>query len=74
MKPVALVADALKDVTRHGDIVLDPFLGSGSTLIAAEQTGRRCFGIELDPRYVDVAASVQLLGRPWAEETLTTRP
>ena len=52
--PVALLADALLDLTQRGEIVLDPFLGSGSTLIAAEQTGRRCFGIELDPRYVDL--------------------
>jgi DNA modification methylase len=55
VKPVALIADAIRDCTRRGDIVLDPFLGSGSTLIAAEKTGRRGFGIELDPRYVDTA-------------------
>ena len=54
VKPVALVADAIKDCTHQGDIVLDCFLGSGSTLIAAEKTGRRCYGIELEPRYVDV--------------------
>jgi DNA modification methylase len=41
-------------MTERGDIVLDPFLGSGSTLIAAEKTGRRCRGVELDPLYVDV--------------------
>lgn len=55
VKPVALVADAIKDVSRHKEIVLDPFLGSGTTLIAAEKTGRCGRGIELDPRYVDVA-------------------
>lgn len=55
VKPVALVADAIKDVTRPGDIVLDTFLGSGTTLIAAERTGRRCRAIEIDPRYVDIA-------------------
>jgi adenine-specific DNA methylase len=45
---------ALLDVTDRGDIVIDPFLGSGSTLIAAENTGRVCRGVELDPLYVDV--------------------
>jgi DNA modification methylase len=53
VKPVALVADAIMDCTSRRDIVLDPFLGSGSTVIAAERTGRVCFGIELDARYVD---------------------
>jgi DNA modification methylase len=43
--------------TAPGDVVLDPFLGSGSTLIACEQIGRRCFGVELDPAYTDVAIS-----------------
>jgi DNA modification methylase len=54
VKPVAMLEDALLDMTERGDIVLDPFLGSGSTLMAAEKTGRRCRGLELDPRYVDV--------------------
>jgi DNA modification methylase len=54
VKPVALVADALLDCSARGDIVLDSFLGSGSTLIAAERVGRICFGIEIDPLYVDV--------------------
>ena len=55
VKPVAMVADALLDSSARGDIVLDAFLGSGSTLIAAERTGRCCYGIELDPIYVDTA-------------------
>jgi DNA modification methylase len=54
VKPVQLVADALLDCSRRGEIVLDPFLGSGTTLIAAQRTGRMCHGLELDPRYVDV--------------------
>jgi DNA modification methylase len=53
-KPVRLVADALFDTTRRGDVVIDPFLGSGTTLIAAEKTDRVCFGLELDPIYVDL--------------------
>jgi len=55
VKPIALVADAILDVTAPGEIVLDPFLGSGTTLLAAERTGRRGYGIELDPQYVDLA-------------------
>lgn len=55
VKPVALVADALKDVSSRGDLVLDAFLGSGTTLIAAEKTGRCCCGLEIDPLYVDTA-------------------
>jgi DNA modification methylase len=54
VKPTAMLADALIDLTNRGDIVLDPFLGSGSTLMAAENTGRVCCGIELDPLYIDV--------------------
>lgn len=63
VKPTGLVADAIEDVTRRGDLVLDLFLGSGTTLIAAERTGRHCRGIEFDPAYVDVA-----LAR-WTERT-----
>lgn len=55
VKPVALVADAILDCSSRGDIVLDPFLGSGTTVMAAERTGRICYGIELDPAYVDTA-------------------
>jgi DNA modification methylase len=54
-KPVAMVADAIMDVSARGDIVLDSFLGSGTTVIAAERTGRRCYGIEIDPLFVDTA-------------------
>lgn len=54
VKPVAMIVDAIKDVSRHGGIVLDPFGGSGSTLIAAEKTGRRARLIEYEPRYCDV--------------------
>jgi DNA modification methylase len=53
VKPVAMVADAILDCSARGEIVLDAFLGSGTTLIAAERTGRRCYGLELDPGYVD---------------------
>ena len=53
VKPVALVADAIKDCSRRNGLILDPFLGSGTTVIAAELTGRRAAGFELDPRYVD---------------------
>jgi DNA modification methylase len=49
-----MLEDALLDLTNRGDIVIDPFLGSGSTLIAAEATGRVCRGVEIDPLYVDV--------------------
>lgn len=53
-KNVAMIADALMDVSSRGDVVLDPFLGSGSTVIAAERVGRIAYGLELDPRYVDL--------------------
>lgn len=55
VKPVAMIADALLDCSVRGDLVLDPFLGSGSTLIAAERVGRVCYAMELDPLYVDTA-------------------
>jgi DNA modification methylase len=65
VKPIALVADAIRDVSRPGEIVLDAFMGSGTTLLAAERTGRLGYGLELEPRYVDVAV------RRW--EALTKR-
>jgi DNA modification methylase len=55
VKPTAMVADAIQDVTKRGDLVLDIFLGSGTSLIASERTGRRFRGIDIDPAYVDVA-------------------
>ena len=55
VKPVGLVADAIRDVTDRGDLVLDAFLGSGTSLIAAERTGRPFRGLDIDPAYVDVA-------------------
>ena len=65
VKPVALVADSIKDCSNRGDLILDPFLGSGTTVIAAEKTGRICCGIEIDPKYVD------LIVRRW--QTFTRR-
>ena len=54
MKTVALVADALRDCSKRGEIVLDPFGGSGTTMIAAERCGRAARSIEIDPIYCDV--------------------
>jgi DNA modification methylase len=54
-KPVSLIADAILDCTQRNDIVLDPYLGSGTTLLAAERTGRRCHAVEIEGRYVDTA-------------------
>ena len=55
VKPVELIKDAILDASNRGGVVLDTFLGSGSTLIAAEKTGRICYGVELEPKYVDTA-------------------
>lgn len=63
VKPVALMADAIRDVSMPGEIVLDAFMGSGTTILAAERAKRRAYGMEIDPGYVDVAI------RRW--ETLT---
>lgn len=54
VKPAAMIADAILDCSKRNDIVLDSFLGSGTTIIAAEKTGRICYGMEIDPTYVDV--------------------
>jgi DNA modification methylase len=54
VKPVALVADAMRDCSRRGDIVLDLFGGSGTTILAAERVGRRAYTLEIEPRFVDV--------------------
>jgi DNA modification methylase len=78
VKPVALIADAIMDCSARGDVVLDAFLGSGTTVIAAERTGRICYGIEIDPVYVDTivrrwqaftgqSAVHTLLGRTFTE-------
>jgi hypothetical protein len=55
VKPTALVADALLDCTAPGDVVLDQFAGSGTTILAAEKVGRIAYCLEYEPRYVDVA-------------------
>jgi DNA modification methylase len=55
VKPVSLLADAMRDCSRRGDIVVDPFVGSGTTILAAERVGRRGYGLEIDARYVDAA-------------------
>jgi DNA modification methylase len=65
VKPVALVADALRDCSRRGDLVLDPFGGSGTTMIAAQRTGRRARLIEIDPLYCD------LIVRRWEAKSAT---
>ncbi|MFC3615279.1 site-specific DNA-methyltransferase [Lutimaribacter marinistellae] len=62
-KPVAMIKDAILDVSRRGDLVLDPFMGGGARLIAAEQAGRVACGLEIDPGYVDVTL------RRWRAET-----
>ncbi len=54
MKPIKMITEAIKNSSMPGDLVLDPFLGSGSTLIACEQSARICYGMELDPHYADV--------------------
>jgi len=63
VKPVALVADAIRDCSQRGGLILDPFAGSGTTILAADRTGRKAAAIEIDPRYVDVAV------RRWQSRT-----
>lgn len=63
MKPIGLVIRAIRNSSNKGEIVLDPFFGSGTTLIAAERTKRVCYGMELDPLYVDAAI------RRWQKHT-----
>lgn len=72
VKPVALVADALLDCSHRGSLILDPFLGSGTTLLAAERTGRRGYGIEIDPIYCDTIIR-RLRERAGVEATLAGR-
>lgn len=63
VKPIALIADALLDCSARGDIVLDSFLGAGSTLLAAERVGRICYGVEIEGCYVDLTI------RRWQQQT-----
>jgi DNA modification methylase len=78
VKPVGLIADAIRDCSHRKGLVLDPFGGSGTVLVAAERTGRHARVIELDPQYVDVAvmrwqrithkqAVLEATGQPWSE-------
>ena len=55
VKPIKMIADAILDCSKRRDIILDPFMGSGTAILACERTGRHCYGIELDPLYVDTA-------------------
>jgi DNA modification methylase len=85
VKPVAMIADAIRDCSRRGDLVLDPFCGSGTILIAAERSGRRARAIEIDPHYCDVAirrwqvrtgkSAVHIeIGASFEERQATTEP
>ena len=90
VKPVSLIADAMRDCSQRGSIILDAFAGAGTTIMAAEQVGRRAFCIEIDPRYVDVAvrrwqrftgkdATLEATGRTFEEthfarETSSSQP
>ena len=67
-----MLEDALLDLSNRGDVVVDPFLGSGSTLIAADKTGRVCRGVELDPLYVDVI--VRRYDAAGGEGAISSRP
>jgi hypothetical protein len=82
IKPVAMIADAIRDCSKPGDIILDPFGGAGTTMIAAEKTGRRARLLEFNPIYVDVAiqrwqrltgqtAYHAETGRPYGDDKVT---
>jgi DNA modification methylase len=75
IKPVSLCIRAIRNSSSKNDIVFDPFLGSGSTLIAAERLGRRCFGIELEPKYCDVVVRryIAAVGRDSVSEGTAER-
>jgi DNA modification methylase len=74
VKPVALIADVIKDASRRSNLVLDPFAGSGSTIIAAEKTGRQARALEIDPHYVDLIIRrwQSYTGSPALLDTTTT--
>jgi DNA modification methylase len=85
MKPVALVERAIHNSSKSRDVVLDPFGGSGSTLIACEKTGRQARLVELDPKYCDVivqrwqafsggAATLEGTGESWEQIAGTRKP
>jgi DNA modification methylase len=63
IKPALMIADAIKDCSQRGDLILDPFSGTGTTIAAAQRTGRRARAIEIDPHYCDVAI------RRWQSQT-----
>lgn len=63
MKPLALVEYCINNSSKLGALIYDPFLGSGTTLIAAERTSRTCYGVELSPAYIDVIV------KRWEAET-----
>jgi len=71
VKPVRMVADAIRDTSNRKAVVLDAFAGSGTTLVAAEQTGRRGYGLELDPHYVDVV--VRRMAQTMGEKAVLAR-
>lgn len=73
MKPVALMAYPVTNSTMMGCVVLDPFLGSGSTLMACEQTGRICYGIELEEKFVDVIVNRYMEAKGSAEDIFVLR-
>ena len=73
-KPTKLMAEIIQDISEDGDIVFDLFLGSGSTLIACEQTNRICYGMEIDPKYCDVIRKRYAKFTGKEEEWLTQTP